>query len=691
MVKNIKYSLVLLIFFFSAVSFLRDTLFTGKTYYTRDLTYIFHPWKHFTVEELQQGRVPLWNPYAYSGMPLMANMQSQVFYPLSLVFYSLPFVKALKLFYLLHLILAGLGWYLFSQKKGVCAVVGITAGIMYMLSGYLVSKIEFLSLFASLAWLPWMLLFIDNWLMLGVVLGVSFLAGYPQIWGMQAGILIFYDFLQVIDNGRSNLRAGVLGKIRKYLYAGIIFAGLAAVQLFPAVELIANSQRGTMKLDYQTVTVNSAKGNDIINCFVPMLNSSGIKGQQQITGEKYYWATTGYIGEAVTSLLVVGIIFAFVVFIRDKKYKDIIKLLFLLMLAGMGLVLALGEKFWGYKFIYEHLLLFRYFRYPGGLMYIFSAAAVLILITTLPVIFEKLERKSNGSNNGYLWLIPAVVLINLLILSYKHLPVTSDRWYGYINHTAARLQYENIKNNSHPWERFFVSPATDRNRMFTTGNVEYAWKLSTEKLFNLISMKFHLFNFAGMGEPLELANSYSYALDIYEQKRFEDAKYLLGFANVRYVIADTDLNAELLCTTPAKVYLNDKTLSRAVFIPEKNAGTDGQLVSQSETKKKLVFEKVGITRYSPERVNLQLTQKRAGVVVLTDNWYPGWVVKVDGLNSKLEKFMKTFRAVKVNTGTLNIEFVYIPGMFCAGLSLTLLTVTILLIIGLRYATQKVVG
>src|SRR3989304_7824149 len=44
------------------------------------------PWKHFVIGSLKSGQIPFWNPYNFSGNPQMANFQSAVFYPASLLF-----------------------------------------------------------------------------------------------------------------------------------------------------------------------------------------------------------------------------------------------------------------------------------------------------------------------------------------------------------------------------------------------------------------------------------------------------------------------------------------------------------------------------------------------------------------------------------------------------------------------------
>ncbi|MBU4016431.1 hypothetical protein KKF69_03050, partial [Patescibacteria group bacterium] len=38
-----------------------------------------YPWKHFAIEMFKKGQIAFWNPYDFSGNPLMANFQSGAF------------------------------------------------------------------------------------------------------------------------------------------------------------------------------------------------------------------------------------------------------------------------------------------------------------------------------------------------------------------------------------------------------------------------------------------------------------------------------------------------------------------------------------------------------------------------------------------------------------------------------------
>ena len=74
-------------------------LFFWKTLLTNQFTRIIgseavnynYSWLHFWVSSIRQGHIPLWDPYAFCGRPFAAEMLPSAFYPLHLVFLLVPF------------------------------------------------------------------------------------------------------------------------------------------------------------------------------------------------------------------------------------------------------------------------------------------------------------------------------------------------------------------------------------------------------------------------------------------------------------------------------------------------------------------------------------------------------------------------------------------------------------------------
>ena len=75
---------------------------------------------------------------------------------------------------------------------------------------------------------------------------------------------------------------------------------------------------------------------------------------------------------------------------------------------------------------------------------------------------------------------------------------------------------------------------------------------------------------------------------------------------------------------------------------------------------------------SPREVRIELDAPRAGVVVLTDSWYPGWELEVDGASERVLRVDHALRGAVVSPGRHTLVFRYRPGSFADGAWLSLL-------------------
>src|SRR5260221_691643 len=46
-----------------------------------------YPWKWLAIDNEKKGNIPLWNPYAMGGAPLLGSLQAGVFYPLNILLF----------------------------------------------------------------------------------------------------------------------------------------------------------------------------------------------------------------------------------------------------------------------------------------------------------------------------------------------------------------------------------------------------------------------------------------------------------------------------------------------------------------------------------------------------------------------------------------------------------------------------
>jgi hypothetical protein len=95
-----------------------------------------------------------------------------------------------------------------------------------------------------------------------------------------------------------------------------------------------------------------------------------------------------------------------------------------------------------------------------------------------------------------------------------------------------------------------------------------------------------------------------------------------------------------------------------------------------------------IVRYSNNNVVIDASLDGFGILVLTDTFYPGWKVRVDGKESRILQANYFFRGVELSAGSHRIEFVYDPLSFQIGLIISLLTIVFMIAVPLAGAIWR---
>jgi hypothetical protein len=287
-------------------------IFAGRVLYWGLPLYQFYPWHTLVVEAVRSGQLPLWTDLLGNGAPLLANHQSAVFYPLNLIYFVMPVEQAMGYSVVLHLILAGLFAYAWGQAIGLTRFGATVIGLSFGLSGFFVSRTQFITIVNGAAWLPLLFLFADRlirrqaWLdaiWLGVILALQFLAGHAQLWFYSLWAVTAYALARIWLVHRRRAGGEGLGQARAWLRRGRILAllagafalalGLSAIQLLPTFELALYSQR-VGGLDPDVAMTYSFWPWRLLTLAVPNLFGSPATGDYW--GYATYWEDTGYIG-----------------------------------------------------------------------------------------------------------------------------------------------------------------------------------------------------------------------------------------------------------------------------------------------------------------------------------------------------------------------------------------------------------
>ena len=81
------------------------------------------------------------------------------------------------------------------------------------------------------------------------------------------------------------------------------------------------------------------------------------------------------------------------------------------------------------------------------------------------------------------------------------------------------------------------------------------------------------------------------------------------------------------------------------------------------------------------RYSIQVTASQPGWLVVADTWYPGWQARLDGEQVPVLRANYLFRAVAVEQGTHQVEFIYRPFSFWFGLGISLFCWLVVFILG----------
>lgn len=255
-----------------AAFFYAPVLLGLRTFPDGDFTHHFLPFSLFFQQELQNARLPVWNPYTYSGHPFLADVQAAIFYPIGslLLALTLPFDSAAARLYFLQLeaviqvALAGFFTYLLVQRLTRRHDAGLVAGICFAFSGYLTGyPVVQLAVLRTAIWLPlilWLMMRAvespqrwERWSVVGIAAAVSFLAGHTQTFLYTLYTVAGWLLLLIAARWRQTFSARQMAVIvAGMLLAVAVGVGLSAPQLLPSVEYMQLSVRASV--DYAFVS-----------------------------------------------------------------------------------------------------------------------------------------------------------------------------------------------------------------------------------------------------------------------------------------------------------------------------------------------------------------------------------------------------------------------------------------------------
>jgi hypothetical protein len=304
------------------------------------------PWKQLVISQEKKSELPLWNPYIFSGTPLLGNFQSAAFYPLNILLFLFPFSVGWSILIILQPVLAASFIYLFLRNHNLSKLASFMGGFVFAFCGFSISWLEWNTVMQTALWLPLLLLVKDKlikkisvvWILVFLFAECSaILAGHLQTYFYFFVVSNIYLFIRLVQASSVKYSGRMLFwmSIKRYvpfIILGVFVFLITAVQLIPTFQFINLSARDVDQSIWQQP-----------GWFIPWQHLVGFIAPDFFGNPTTlnYWGIWNY-GELTGYVGIVPFLFALfaLFFRRDKKTLFFGGLLFLALFFSLPTALA---------------------------------------------------------------------------------------------------------------------------------------------------------------------------------------------------------------------------------------------------------------------------------------------------------------------------------------------------------------
>lgn len=697
------------------------------SFFNYDLYSYYYPTIRFAFEELRRGHLPLWNPYQLAGEPFLANQQHGIFYPPNLLFLVLPAHLAFKWSAIVHYALAVLFAGYLGKTLGLSTGAAAVAALTFAFSGYLQSMLYLRTWLNGAVWLPLELAFAIRifraehvsrmTLFLAVAFACQYVGGYPMHSLFAGYCLTFFAVWQTLSLARRGQWRTVVHGCAALAAAAAVAVSLCAVQLLPMIEMTWLSPRRLGSLHPLAANLVPHEGLVLLATLAyPATHNSA------------------YIGAAVVPLVLCSVL--------DVRRRAMACFLIVLAVLAACLAASSATPLYAlyrqlptsnwFRFPHDFLYLVtvglaaaagigaeavatRTQRLPTLAM---GILAVIALVVAFVIRLQPLSVPA--------WLVGVAVL--LIAFAVPFLLIVGHSW-RIIWLAVAVIIWLDLALAAGNW---FIIPDVAPDRFEPSGTLTAflgAHQEGQQRVYfhtpplqapvAKLGMRYHLFTVADH-ESLLPSRYADYAAwmqnamppplipaqgGVFLEPRRKQMK-LLDLLGVRYIVAsgqgpfvdsaEAAAYPMVLALDDTRVYENPHALPRAfvaghaeqvapreilrrlaspTFDPLQTAlvETGAAVLSGGSSRA------AAIRDYQPERVVVETGDDTPGLLVLTDQFYPGWHATVDGQAVPIYCVDYIFRGVRLAAGPHTVIFTYRPMAFIVGLWISVVTLAGLVI------------
>lgn len=689
-----------------------------------DMVISHFPNAYYLIESLVRWRViPLWSSTILSGYPFVANPLSGMWYLPNWIALIFPLPVGINLLIIVHLIWGGIGVFRLLKNEGVSNVAALFGGLAFELMPKLFAHFGagHVSMIFAVCWTPWLIIcaqdtraskpgktnkkyqFLSHIVFPALVLSSIIFAdirwiGYSTLlWIAYLGTewLSRKTINSKLENNQAiNEKRNIWSLFQRIIFPIVLAIGLTAPFLLPFFEYVQLSTRSI--LSSKDILVFSLPPTKLLGLFFPPF------------GDYYEWI----IYPGVVLFILAGISW---VTKNHSKYKTYWTIIFI-----VTLFFAFGSYLPGAA-LFTRIPGINLMRVPSRIIFISGMSIACVAARGL----DEILYKKSGMNLQAVKLLLAAFVAFLILLNIGAAWLTAQ-WvknfiWSLIFGCLGSFTIWVIIQRKAPiiWGIVIFGVCiidwmvVDRS-LFSTRSAQQVleenqsvvdYLLQDNDIFRVYSPSYSLpqqaavingIELADGIDPLQLAgyvdfmeeasgvtiDGYSVTLPPFENgnptRDNQSAKpnpELLGLLNVKYVVAEYDINVDGLEFVAkfdqSYLYKNQYWLPRVWLQSlDEPIGTN--------------ISSVADIYWSPNRIQISLEPCDENQrLFLSELYYPGWQVYINGQKKQIEVLWELFRTVEIQPGDKIIEFRFSPyslywGLLICFTTLLLMTGTLFL-------------
>lgn len=685
LINRLRFKDYLILFVICCLGFWQITFFVNIMKW--DILDINLPWRYFISECLQNGILPLWNPYINCGFPQSADPMT--WYPLSWIIGFLfgNNLLTLQYEYLFHIFIGGIGIYKLVSLLKFNKETKLIASIAFMFSGVFISNAQHFGWIVSAGWFPLIIyqyilfckeLKIQNGLYFIVFTFFSFTGGYIGFFIITIYILFAIFIYFLIKYRRNHFKQYI---VKNFIISVLLtlLSSVVIISFFDISKLL--TRYGQLSLEY--VTSDSLPLKSLISFLVPFATTTDI----------HFWGLdlsliNSYMGVCLLPFIVYALIN-----IKNKKVKIIF------FIGIFFLSTAITDIFPFRKWLY-YLPFMNIFRFP--VIFRFFGYFALILVSSFGINHFF---KTKSENKSLKIILYSFIVLLLILFIYNSFFV--EKWKFKKLLTFDFITFFNVASIN---DRIFLQSLI---QIVVLSGFLVAISKFKNKARNIVIIALVAFD---MILATQL-NIYQTVIDSNSPKATQQAivnlpdQFPIPDMNKRVV----DINDKTSAPIPflwRNLTVFYKTPSYSGYSPYYfssmyKSECSGQFFSviknpifyladsinqnniiDSLSIDSLSSKKILITGFNPNKVELSVNCEKPNVLTYVQNYYPGWEVYLN--NKKIDIIVTnyTFMSVFIPEGENKVSFKFNPRRSIVAFVVSYLTLFLLFICLIVVETTK---